>query len=171
MAKTGFSRKAQIQTSETVFVVIIIMIILIIGIVFYSRAQEGSFREQQREQRILRLISLAHSISSWPELECSNLESREYDCIDRLKLDIAEEFISSNRQNSSFAFNYYNDLLRRSSITVHEVYSYNSTLQDWVIYNNTAGRGNSESVFVPVNIYDPVEQVFTFAVMELRAYE
>ena len=162
-------RKAQLQSSETIFVVFVIIIIVLLGMVFYARVQESNLKSKQREQRVLQLIALGHSISNWPELECSTLESREFDCIDRVKLGLISSFITQNKEEGSYAFRYYSDILRRSSITVDEVYSYQAP-KSWVIYNNS-GEGTKDSVQVPVNVYDPVEQTFTFAIMEISVYE
>jgi hypothetical protein len=164
-------RKSQIQSSETIFAVFIIIIIIIIALVFYSRAQEGKLKEAEREQRSLRMISLAHTITSWPELECSVLNSRDFNCIDAVKLDLLQEFIKESKNDDSYAFKYYSDVLRRSTITVTEVYSFSGPLRTWVVYNNSFASRSQEAVYIPVNVYYPLEQRRSYAIMELKVYE
>lgn len=158
------------QSTETIFVVIIIIVIVLLGFVFYSRVQESSIKEKQREQRVLRMITLAHALSNWPELECSTLESRDFDCIDRLKLGVLSDFINVSRQDDTYAFKYYNDLLRRSRIVITEVYSHTDK-ESWVVYDNSVESASKETVFIPVNVFDPTDHTFTFAMMELSLYE
>jgi hypothetical protein len=163
--------KGQIQTTETIFAVIIIIIILMLCLVFYSQVETGNLKEKQREQRVLRLVSLAHTVSNWPELDCSVLESREYDCLDRVKLDIMSQnnYISTSKAADTFAFKYYSDLLRHSSLTVREFYSFD-VLKNWSVFNNSESDSTFDYVAVPVNIYDPVTQTFTFGVLEITSY-
>ncbi|MBN2142908.1 hypothetical protein JW711_06285 [Candidatus Woesearchaeota archaeon] len=170
MERKEVSRRAQMQSSETIFVVVIIIMIVILGLVFYSKAHEGSVKQDIREQRVLRMISLAHALSNWPELECSTLDARDFDCIDRMKLKVLSDFISESRSESGYAFNYYSDLLKRSSISVTEIYSYKDK-ESWVLYNNSIPGATRESVFIPVNVYDPSDQTFSFALLELAVYE
>ena len=171
MNKLKKGRKAQLQSSETIFAVFIIIIIIILGIVFYSRVEEGRLKEKEREARALRLVSLAHTISSWPELECSVLRSRDFNCIDRSKLDILPVFITDSKAADSYFLNYYTDLLRRSAIVVREEYTFTGVPSKWVIYNNSFKALSQQEVSVPVSIYDPVSQKYSYGVMELTVYE
>ncbi len=60
-------QRGQIQSTETIFAVFIIIVIIILGLVFYSRVAENGIKEKSREQNALRMVSLAHTISAWPE--------------------------------------------------------------------------------------------------------
>jgi hypothetical protein len=163
-------RKAQIQNTETIFAVFIIIIIIIVGIWFYSRYEEARIGDVARQDSELRLVSLAHSIASWPELECSVVSSRDFNCVDKSKLAVLSAFISDSRSSDSYAFNYYNDFLRRSRISVREVYSYQE-LESWVLYDNSFVARSIQSVFIPVNIYDPYLQKYSYGLLELTTYE
>jgi hypothetical protein len=162
------SRKSQMQISETIFAVMIILIIIILALVFYAKAKESSLKEQAREARIGRVISLAHTLSSWAELECSIRETREFDCVDVIKLGLLYDFINRSKSSNGYAFNYYYDYLTRSKITITQVYP---DAQSWTIYNNSGTTKTTDSVTVPVSLYDPVNRRYALGLMELRVYE
>lgn len=171
MSKT---RKAQIQMTETIFVIFIILIIIVLGFVAYSKFQEGVLKEQQKTLRNIRVIQLAHRLSAWPELECSVASTSKFVCVDETKLMVLGNFINQSKQQSSYAFNYYFDILKNSKITVTEVYpSYTKTLGSdyWVLYENPGKTKNIDVVWVPVNIYNPLTKNYAFGVMELEIYE
>jgi hypothetical protein len=177
-------KKAQMQIAETIFAVIVIIVIIVIGIVFYSKAKEGSIKEQISKTRVDSLISLSHSLSSWPELECSVYESRDFDCFDAVKLEILSETLSkkpvlssgssSNASSvavNSYAFNYYFDLLGRSKIVVRQIYPSSDSKKEWILYESKSISRNADSVVVPISIYYPVERRYAFGVLELKMYE
>ncbi|MFH0869933.1 MAG: hypothetical protein V1866_02660 [archaeon] len=166
--KKKTDRKAQLQMGETVFVVFIIIIIILLGLVFYSKVREGQIKDMQRAQRVSNFISLAHTLSSWPELECSIKETRDFDCIDRVKLGILGDFINQSKEDNPYAFNYYNDLLRKSDIVVREIYP---SQQSWTLYLNPGNRKTRDAISLPVNIYDPISKKYAFGVLELAVYE
>lgn len=150
------------------FVVFIIIIIIVLGLVFYSKTREVQLKEMQRTQRISNFISLAHTLSSWPELECSIKETRDFDCIDLVKLGILGDFINQSKETDLYAFNYYQDLLRRSDVVVREIYP---SQRSWTIYLNPGNRKTRDAVSLPVNIYDPISKKYAFGVLELAVYE
>jgi hypothetical protein len=164
--------KAQIQTTETIFAVFIIIVIVVLGIVFYGRVKAEDIREQVREVKVLRIIDLAHAIANWAEMDCSIYESRDFDCVDRLKLDVVNKYLDESKSSNNFAFRYYNDLLGRSTIEVREVYSHDSSsLGYWLLFNNSANLSSRDTISVPVNIYDPVLQKYSFGIMDIKVYE
>ena len=156
------------QISETIFTVIIILIIIIFSLVFYAKAKESGLKEQASQARISRVISLAHTLSSWSELECSIRETREFDCVDVVKLGLLSDFINQSKIANGYAFNYYYDYLKRSKIIVTQVYP---SSQSWVIYDNPGTTKTADSVTVPVSLYDPVNDQYALGLMELKVYE
>jgi len=170
-------RKAQMQMTETIFVVFIIMIIVLLGFVFYSKFQEQSLKEKQKENRNLKIIEMAHRMSFWPELECSEAGVSEFMCLDRTKLITLGKFIIDSKQENSqlnYAFNYYWALLGNSKITVTEIYpsfTHQLGLDYWEIWNNTGTKRTTDVVRIPVSIYNPLTTHYAFGIMELQAYE
>ena len=168
------TKKAQIQMIETIFVVFIILIIIVLGFVVYSKFQEGALKEQQKALRNMRVIELDHRLSAWPELECSVASTSKFVCIDETKLMVLGSFINESKKQSTYAFNYYFDLLRNSKITVTEIYPSNTmTLSEdyWILYENPGKTRTTEVVWVPVNLYNPLTKNYAFAIMELEIYE
>ena len=168
------SRKAQMQMTETIFVVFIILIIILLGFVFFSKFQEISMKEQEKTLRNLEVIKLAHRISFWPELECSVAGAERFVCLDKVKLTILGDFINRSMNSNSYGFNYYYDLLKNSQITVTELYPSNTqTLGTdyWVLYNNPGSTPLTDAVLIPVNLYNPVTKDYALGVMELQRFE
>ncbi|MBW2990429.1 hypothetical protein KY348_01855 [Candidatus Woesearchaeota archaeon] len=166
--KKRMHKKSQMQMSETIFVIFIIIIIILIGFVAYSKFQEQDIKEYNRQQRNMRVIELAHRISSWPELECSVTGVTEFVCLDITKIMVFEDFMEKSKQEEGYAFNYYFDLLKKSKITVKEVYPME---REWVIYNNPGRTLTTDEVPIPVNLYNPLTDTNAFGIMELLVYE
>ena len=166
--------KAQMQMTETIFVVFFILIIIVLGFVVFSKFQEEAIKKQQKEYRSSRVIEMAHRLSSWPELECSVAGTTQYVCLDKVKLGILGDFINDSKRQSTYAFNYYFELLRDSKITIIEIYpSHSKTFGKdyWVLYENTGSGQTTEVIWIPVNLYDQVTQTRSLAIMELLIYE
>jgi hypothetical protein len=164
------NRKSQMQVSETIFAVIIIIVIIVIGLVFYSKAKEGSIKEEMQKDRMDRLVDLAHTLSSWPELECSVRETREFDCLDDIKLDVLTTSLSQEASSVDYSFNYYYDLIGRAKITVNRIYP-PSDKKSWIVYEKKGTSRTEETITIPVSIYNPIEKRYALGVMELKMYE
>ena len=167
-------KKSQFQMSETIFVVFIILIIILFGFIAYSKFQEGAIKEQQKRFRNMRVIELAHRLSAWPELECSVASTSKFVCLDTTKLMILGNFINKSKHESTYAFNYYFDLLRNSKISVTEIYpSHTQTLgvDYWILYENQGKTRTTEVIWVPVNLYNPLVKTYALGIMELQIYE
>jgi hypothetical protein len=164
--------KAQLQMGETTFVIFFIVIIIMMGLVFYANVQQASLKEQKIEQDRLKLISQAHTMAAWPELQCSYVGITDFECIDRVKLDLLSNFVDDSRKANSYAFRYYADHLGRSSLVVSQIYPKAEATSTgiWIVYNNSGNMTSKESVYNPVNIYDPVSGRFYFGMMELAVY-
>jgi hypothetical protein len=168
-------KKAQLQMNETIFVVFIILIIIMLGFVAYSKFQEVSIKEQQKDLRSARVVSTAHQLSFWPELECSEAGGiSEFSCLDVTKLKVLGDFINTSKQNYRYAFNYYFDLLKNSKITVTQVYPFDEIelgTNQWAVWDNPGRTKTIDNIRVPVNLYDPLTKIYTFGIMELQIYE
>jgi len=168
-------KKAQLQMNETVFVVFLIMIIIFLGLVVLSRFQEVSILEKSKSLRSLSVIESTHMISFWPELDCSDVKVSEFACLDIIKLRVLVKFINESAQSDGpYAFNYYYDQLKKSKIAVREVYPLNtSILWDtyWVLWDNPGTKKTTDSIRVPVNLFDPLTGRYALGIMELQIYE
>jgi hypothetical protein len=167
-------KRAQMQMTETIFVVFIILIIIMLGFVFYSKFQEISIKEKEKILRNIEVIKLAHRISSWPELECSVAGAERFACLDMVKLEVLGDFINRTMKTNSYGFNYYYDLLKNSKITITEVYpSSTKTLGTdyWLLYDNPGSTPLTDAVIIPVNLYNPVSKTYALGMMEVQIFK
>jgi hypothetical protein len=160
--------KAQMQMGETIFAVFFIIIIIAIGLIAYSKVQEGKIKDLQRQAQEDRIIELAHSISGWPELVCSVREAQDPNCIDIVKLQVLADFMNANHDSAdSYASKYYSNLLGRSEVSVSQVYPENMT---WILYDNSQGLRAREAIDVPVSLYNPASKAYSLGVVTIYAY-
>lgn len=167
-------KRAQMQMTESVFVVFIILIIIVMGFVMYSKFQESSIRENERMLRNIDVIKLANRISSWPELECSLSGTERFVCLDTLKLSVLGDFIEDNMDSNTYAFNYYYDLLKESKILVTEVYpplAHPDDQKRWILYYNPGDTPVTDSILIPVNLYNPYSETFSMGMLEIQIYD
>lgn len=168
-------RKAQMQMNETVFVVFIIMMIIFLGLVVFSRFQELNIQEKTKAVKSTKVVESAHMISFWPELDCSDVKVSEFACLDLEKLKVLGNFINTSLEsNRIYAFNYYFDLLRNSRISVSEVYPLNTSVLGetyWVLWDNPGTKRTVDTIFVPVNLYDPFTGRYALGIMQLEMFE
>jgi|GEM_PF-1330010 len=168
------NRKAQLQMTETIFVVFFILIIILLGFVAYSKFHEHHLLEQKKNLRNMRIIELAQRLSSWPELECSVLGATDFLCIDITKLMVFEDFLAESRNQSTYAQNYYFDLLKKSRIVITEVYPYNTHTPGrdyWVLYEHPGATKTTDIVSIPVSLYNPITRTYAFGIMDVFVYE
>ena len=168
-------KKAQLQMNETVFVVFIIMMIIFLGLVVYARFQELGIQDKSKSVISTKVVESSQKISFWPELDCSDVKVSEFAFLDLMKLKVLGDFINKSKEaNKIYAFNYYFDLLRNSRITVTEVYPLNTSILGetyWVLWDNPGTKKTTDSIRVPVNLFDPFTGRYALGIMELQMYE
>jgi hypothetical protein len=168
-------KKAQLQMNETIFVVFFILIIVLLCLVVYSKFQEGNIKEQQKSFRNMQVVETAHRLSFWPELECSEAGGiSNFMCLDIAKLMVLGDFINKSREEDKYAFNYYFDLLKKSNITVTEIYPSNTKtvgVDAWILWNNPGRTRTTDPIRVPVSLYNPLTKTYAFGVLEIMMYE
>lgn len=152
---------------ETVGVLIVFFILLGMGIVFYYNMQQQSILEAAEEQAQLRSVSIAQQVSFLPELECSRNGVPEENCIDLIKLQKAYPHMRANMAQ-------YYDLFLHSKITLEKIYP---SPQIWQIYDSPSPeavqdpRGvSTKRIFVPISLYDPSQDTYSYAVMDVAVY-
>ncbi|MBN2459267.1 hypothetical protein JXB28_03195 [Candidatus Woesearchaeota archaeon] len=167
------SKRSQMQMTESVFVVFIILIIIVMGFVMFSKFQEASIKENERMLRNIDVIKLAHRMSAWPELECSLAGTERFVCLDIVKLSILGDFINDSMHEETYSFNYYYDLLKESKVIVKEIYpplAHPELQNRWSLYYNPGKTATTDTVFVPVNLYNPLSETFSMGMLEIQIY-
>lgn len=157
--------KAQIQMTENVIIIIIIIFILAFVFRFYSQIREGTLEQKGREYTEIDLVKSSQIISSSPEFSCSRSSLIDLLCFDTLKL---EAFVNLNLSQDYYA--YYTEKFGKSKITIKEIYPQKDI--NFTIYNNNyTGEFISEKkVMIPINTYDPLNDTFNFAYIEITRY-
>jgi len=156
-------RKAQIQSLETIAVLLVFFMILAFGLIFYANAQRRSLLAEQDMENTHAAIQIAQLISFSPGLQCSNDNIVEDDCFDILKL---QGFSNQHAQNQLFFY----DIFKYSKISVEEVYPDSHT---WDIYINQpppAQDRGAESIEIPLLLKDASKSQYYFGVLHVKVY-
>lgn len=160
------SRKGQVQSGETVVVVIIVTIMIVIGLVFATKSKQGSIEQAVEEINEQEAMEVAIIASSLNELRCSDYSTMVKSCLDLHRLYAFSEVVENDKEDS---FRHYYDLLGNTKLEVKILTSepkINITLYD---YNNSANKSSSP-VFIPTIVFDSITQQSYFAILEVRTF-
>ena len=105
-----------------------------------------------------------------PEFQCSNLKIAEVSCIDEVK---AQQFSNYLSLPDNKAFFYYREILGTSKIEIQLVYPADlSSVEPHRIkvYDNSRGLKNAEPTFIPINLYNPIQKTYRFALLIATRY-
>ena len=155
------SRRAQIRMTETIAILFIFFILLIFGLVFYFQFQKSSIERQKAEILSEKSIDISLRASFLPELVCRGTPTRK-DCIDLGKLEVAQDKFSNEY------LDYYFDMFGFARITVEEIYPGG---ENWTLYDRAlVDYTRFVSTPVPVSLYDPGEDKYSFGVLTIEVY-
>ncbi|MBW2979890.1 hypothetical protein KY360_00555 [Candidatus Woesearchaeota archaeon] len=149
---------------ETMAVLFVFFILIALGFVFYANMLKGSLAVSKIEQSELRAIELAEKVSSLPELQCSEDNNVEGNCIDILKLSGASEVMQTN-------YLYYFDILGYSEITIDHIYPPGG--KNYTVYSNIPlDYEDRLANYIPISIKNPgpVNKGYGFAIMNVMMY-
>lgn len=153
-------KRAQLQMTETVAVLIVFFILLLFGLLFYTRFQRSALDEQRAEFAGERAITISLTSLLLPELKCSkgdNVPVR--DCVDLFKIDVAQQKMQEERD-------YYFDLFGFARVSVEEYYPGKNK---WMLYENVNPDATSSvKTPIPVALYDPVQRTYRFGVLTIE---
>lgn len=163
-----YLKKAQIQVSESIFIVIFILIIIIFGIVFYSGAQKEETIQKRARFAELESIQVAQIAASISEVQCSLTDVQKPSCFEIEKMDA---FINITENERSLTREYFFSKLGNTRLVVREVYP---DEREWVLYNNTIGENVSQSglpVIVPVSLYKAASGNYHYGVLYITNFQ
>ncbi len=154
------NKKAQIQIGETIAVLFVFFILIIIGFIFYVRVIKGNIESEKEEVSQLKSVGIAQRVMFLPELQCSeDIVEEITNCIDILKLEAAQNIISTNE------IGYY-DLFEFSEVNIAQIYP---TKDEWNIYSRTTQDFKNKFVTnVPISLYDPTTRKHSFGVLTIE---
>jgi len=160
-------KRAQIQMTETIGIIIVFSILIIMALLFFTRIQTNSVEQQRTLISGEKAVSISFSALFLPELECTKAGSDDIkDCIDVLKADAATEVIAANPE-------YYFKLFGYSTIVIQEIYP---TPNEKILYERTRnGQPPTEDTQkartpIPVSLYNPVTGTYAFGVLTIDSY-
>lgn len=165
---------------ESVAILFVFFILVVFGFVFYMNVMRSSAKVESEENIQLKAIGIAQKASFLPELQCSEENVRDDNCIDLYKLDAVsdEDFLKENRL-------YYYDIFEFSKIWVERVLPEpDEADNDWAppdangerrryLYINPlpeADYKNKLSTFIPVSLYDPDDKSYGFGILVVEVY-
>ena len=167
----NYFRRAQIEIGETIVVIFILMILIVFGLVIYYQFQSTNMQQTKQRFGGLKTVELAQVISNMPELQCSNLKVAEVSCIDEVK---AKQFAHYLATPGNKAFFYYREILGTSKIEIQRIYPVDTLSSPEanliVAYDNSRGFKNAEPTFIPVNLYNPIQKTYRFALLKATRY-
>ena len=146
----SWNKKAQLQMTENIVIIIVIVFILMFGFIFYAKVRAQTLEDKSKEYSELDLVQASQAIVALPELSCSSEALVEIGCLNKLKL---EAFDVLNMKVEYFE--YYRKVFGKSRVTIISVFP--SDEFDFELYNNPYNGSKSGSpMFIPINIFDPI---------------
>lgn len=157
----NFHKKAQLQTMQTVLILVFVFFILAIAFIFIVAQQKNVVKDKLNEQLILIELKKSQIANYLPEIQCSSNAVMIEDCFDRIAL---KQFF--DKTNSS---NYYLELLGNIKLSVSEYENGNWTTI--MIYDNPKETYDSKRLIkMGVVIFDPITNKKIPGVMNLETY-
>jgi hypothetical protein len=154
---------------ETVAILVIFFFLLIGGITFYTRLQQASMKDEQKYYGQLNAIEITEVIQNLPELECPptlQLDS----CVDEVKIEVMTSLVGPSGVANLNIKNHYATIFGFSEVKVEKIVPVSKI---WNIYNErrTEDLDNAKSsANIPVSIYDPIQNTFSFGVLTVNVY-
>lgn len=157
-------KKSQLQMIETIAVLAVFFVVAILGYLFYSNILKSNLEHGIEESAHLNAIRTAQMASLLPEIQCSSKNAAVNGCIDLLKLEAALDIIQKSENEG-----YYFDKFGFSKIRIQEIYPdakdvslvYDRQMKDYA---------RKIAINIPVSLFDPFENRYTFGLMTVEAY-
>ena len=146
---------------ETIAILFIFFILVFLALVFFFGVMKVSVDEEIEESNELSSIETAQIASSLPELQCSQNNILESNCIDILKLENSVSVINTT--------NYFN-LFAYSKITVKQKFP--DPANNWTLYEREPNEDDYDirPTYFPISLFDPKTQNYYFGVMTIEVY-
>ncbi|MDD5086795.1 MAG: hypothetical protein PHV16_03505 [Candidatus Nanoarchaeia archaeon] len=165
------NKKAQIKMFETIAVLLIFFVLVGFGLIFYMKFMRTSIEDTGEHQFDLKAIQTAQLVSFLPELQCTSPTSANIvidDCFDVLKVKALAN-ISKEPAYERINNEYYFDSFGYSKIYIENIYPYSP--ENWIVYERTLpNKKFQSSTKVPVSLYYPVTNSYSFGVLTVEVY-
>jgi hypothetical protein len=162
-------KKSQLQSGESIAIVIIVILLIIIGIVFWNKLKMQDIKELKRVQEEMNTIELAKITSELPELRCYTSEATtKVNCFDWYKLLAFNKTMNDPATHDRMML-FYNGYFGNSRITIQQLYpdEVNITLYSFNITSQT-----TQLISIPIIIEKNNERnpIRTFGYILVEGY-
>jgi hypothetical protein len=151
------------QLGEIIIVMVIFFFILALGIVFFTQFALGEARKEQSTLDDLNLAETAKAIASLPELHCSQGGDEALYCIDYYK---AEAFSAAVRDDPL----HYANVFAGYKVDVKCIYPSCGEFADTTLFDYAASTENFRPFVLPVIIYHPTDEVYSYGEVIIWQY-
>lgn len=159
-------KRAQIQSGETITVLVIIAVLIALGLIFGFNTEQSSIQQDQEQIQEQRAISLALKAANLKELKCSEYDSAGVLCIDEFKATAISKIIQKNTER---AYLFYYDIFRNSEIKIIPLYPQEQDNITIYNFNDTANKTKRTSQR-PIILINPVTEKRSFALLQTAIY-
>jgi hypothetical protein len=165
------NKKGQIQTFETVGVLVIFFFLIIVGFTVYVKLQSENFIKTKERQGELMAFQIQQKAAFMPEFQCSQRNIHQDNCFDSLKVELMNQSWSDSIMRQELIFRYY-DLFRHSTIELYDIFPNGTrTCSDGcLIYNSTLNNSATQVGIMPVSIWDPIKNIYSIGMLHVIVY-
>ncbi|MBU0535850.1 MAG: hypothetical protein KKE20_02720 [Nanoarchaeota archaeon] len=161
----GKNKRSQIQMMETVMILMIFFIIVVLGFMFYSRIQQGSIQEMNRQRAEEGAVAIVQNMLYMPEIQCSEKNVLIDICFDIYKLDAFAEMLDISDSNNKKAFLFYQKDFGNSKIQVRPIFPVQ--YDPIVLYDNEPLDNEEKSSIltsIPVSLKDSTRRYGSYSI-------
>jgi hypothetical protein len=169
------TKKAQLQTMESIAVLVVFFFLIALGLRFYGQTQIQAYEELRAEFETLDSIKITNKLMSMPELVCTRMNVQDVACFDYYKAKAWE-------RTGDATIGLYLREFGESTLTVEFLYPTNASsvaqaratnLSKITIYNNTPPISKEnpyakKTSFVPITVYK--DRIYYFAILKIEQY-
>lgn len=157
------NNKSQIKMFESVAVLIIFFFLIAFGLSFYMVIAKSSSQKAHERFLQLKAIQTVQKLSTLPELGCVLVGVEAESCFDEIKIEKFNELLKTDA-----AKEWYFNVFGFSEVEIKQIFPSEQTIS---LYSN--GKEDSGYSFsqVPVLLYNPLTNTFSFGVIEIKMYE
>jgi hypothetical protein len=141
---------------------LIFLVLVALGLVFYYKVAKSQVNNKIDTKAELSNVQIAQIASSLPEVQCSQQNILQSNCIDILKLNASINANVINQNDYFFLFGY-------SNITLQKIYPEADASLNLYYYAPKQIRQKLPTQ-MPISIYDPSTQSYFFGVLIVEVY-
>ncbi len=155
-------KKAQIQSGESITIVIIIAIMLFVGLLYLSAFRTDATETSIQREEELDAMSIAVTASELYEIGCPRATSRITDkCIDLKKL---EAFSTEWEENQA----HYHSLFGNTNISLRTIHPEEEEYEFYNFIEEVEPEDSITTHIIPVKAYDPINDTMSFSLLQIE---